>query len=116
MNYKSIVQHLNFPEFYQTRTEWEYLYIIPTETCHTLQDFCNLITEYGINCQEIKIHSTDQTSWYVMFKKGGSIKPDFPGQVTIAEYTEDPVVTPVEPELYVPAEVPEDTATPTVGT
>jgi hypothetical protein len=90
MNYKSIVQHLNFPDYHATRHEWEYLSITPIQKCYTLQDFCNLISDYLINCEEIKINSVDQTNWYVIFKKGGSIKSDFPGEVIVAEYTEDP--------------------------
>jgi hypothetical protein len=90
MNYKSIVQHLDFPDYFATRNEWEYLYITPTQKCYTLQDFCNLISDYLINCEELKLNSTDQNSWYVIFKKGGSIRSDFPGEIIVGEYTEDP--------------------------
>jgi hypothetical protein len=93
MNYKSIIQYLNFTDHHETRHEWEYLQIVPTEGCNTLQDFCNLISDYMVNCEELKVHSMDNYAWYVMFKKGGSIRQDFPGQIIVAEYTEDEVTT-----------------------
>lgn len=89
MNYKSIVQFLNFPDHYETRDEWEYVYATPTDTCYSIQDFANLVTEHGENIEELKLSSINLVNWYMAFKKGGLLKESFPGQVTIAEYTEE---------------------------
>lgn len=89
MNYKSIVQFLNFPDHYTTRQEWEYVYVTPTDPCYSIQDFANLITEHSVNIEELKLNSIDLVNWYMIFKKGGVLKDSFPGQVTIAEFTEE---------------------------
>jgi hypothetical protein len=93
MNYKQVIQYLNFPDHHDTRHEWEYLMIYVNDPCYTIQDFANLITQYGMGIEELKLNLVSPNQGVIMFKKGGSIVEGFPGQITVAEYVED---TPAE--------------------
>jgi hypothetical protein len=60
-----------------------------TNPCYTIQDLANLITQYGINIEELKLNLLNTNQAAIIFKKGGSLQEGFPGQVIVAEYTED---------------------------
>ena len=89
MNYKEVTQYLNFPDHLETRSEWEYMTILTNNLCYNIQEFADLITAYGVNINELKLSVVSSNQAAVIFKKGGSFREDFPGQVIIAEYTED---------------------------
>lgn len=89
MNYKEVIQYLNFPDYQYTRQDWEYIMLYINTPCYNIQDLANLITDYGVGIEELKLNLLNVNQAVVMFKKGGSFREDFPGQVTIAEYSED---------------------------